>query len=243
MVAPLVQDHLQQHCEYPLLPMLLDLPPELRAHIYEYLLPNDPLLHPIDSVALSSVSHRPPTISLLLACHALTKEILSHYYHHAIFKLVLSHAFNFYRVDPNLINLSKHPILQRFENVELVFFCDGVLVKEFPSFGPDRACQEVQRRAERAVDVLEKAAALQRVIVSWVDPGVQWGTSAETVRPVRRLLEYAITLEVGEVLGMEGARRKILVSALKNELACNTDVLRNAPNKRVASHALDLETL
>ncbi|KAI9653526.1 MAG: hypothetical protein M1821_007034 [Bathelium mastoideum] len=205
--------------------MLQDLPFELRAQIYEYLLPDLPLGHPVESTAITSVSPRPPSLSLLLLCHSLTEEVLSNYYRHALYKLVLSHAFNFYRNDPNLDNLSKHPILQKIQNVELVFFCDGVLVRDYPSFGPDRACQEVRRRAERAVEVLEHAASLKKVVVSWVDPGRHWGVRAEVVTPLRPLRKMGIKLEVGEVLGVEDAERDKLMRALKTELSCDTAVV------------------
>ena len=203
--------------------MLLALPPELRAQIYDHLLPPNPLAHPVPSIALTSVSHHPLPIPLLLICHILTDELLAHYYRHATFKLVLSHAFNFYRIDPALDNLNNHPILQRIENVELVFFCDGVLVRDYPSFGPERACLEVERRAERAVEVLQNAVTLKRVTVSWVDPGGHWGTRSTIVRPVQPLLERRVIVEVGEVLGVEDVlERNNLICALKTELTYDT---------------------
>lgn len=204
--------------------MLWNLPPELRAQIYDHLVLPNPLAHPVNSLALTSVSHRPPPLSSLLVCRVLTQELLSHYYHNATFKLVLSHAFNFYRVDPALDSLNRHAILQRIRNIELVFFCDGVLVRDFPSFGPDRACKEVGRRAERAVEVLRNAPALKKVTVSWVDPGGHWGTRAEVVSPVRALLKGGIAVEVGDVLGIEDAAREDLILALKVELDCENIV-------------------
>ena len=198
--------------------MLLDLPPELRTQIYDYLLPPDPLSHPINSIALTSVSHRPPLIASLLVCQSLTKELLSQYYDKATFKLVLSHTFNFYRVDPCLDNFNKHPILQRIKHVELVFFCDGILVRNYPSFGPDRASQEVGRRAERAVEVLRNATALARVKVSLVDPGGHWGNRSDMVRPVRQLSKRGVAVEIGDVLGLEEAERDNLIRAMKTEL-------------------------
>ncbi|KAL9086364.1 MAG: hypothetical protein Q9165_007150 [Trypethelium subeluteriae] len=217
--------------------MLLNLPSELRALVYDFLLPPNALAHPVRSLALTSVSHRPPSISFLLVCRTLTEELLSHYYRKATFKLVLSHTFNFYRVDPVLDNLSRHPVLQRIEIIELVFFCDGILVRDYPSFGPEKACQEVRRRAKRAVEVLEGATALKKVKVSWVDPGGHWGTRSDIVRPVRALSKRGVLVEVGEVLGVEEVKRNSLMRALKTEVACEITSCSDAKDIAYLAHS------
>ncbi|KAI9700174.1 MAG: hypothetical protein M1820_006842 [Bogoriella megaspora] len=206
---------------------LLDLPLELRTQIYD-LIPatsSCPLSHPISTLALTSVSHRPPPVSLLLVCRAVTNDLLSHYYRSATFKIVLSHVFNFYRVDPNLSKFAAHPVLQYIENVELVFFCDGILLRDYPSFGPEQACREVGRRAERAVEVLSQAQNLKHVKISWIDPGGHWGGRSEAVRPVVALRQRGVTVSIGEILGIGGDEKEIVVHSLELELGIRKETM------------------
>jgi hypothetical protein len=103
---------------------ILRLPLELRQHIYAYLLPSENVSHPLPSVGITSVDHRPPSASLLNIHPALSDEILDYFYSISTWKLVFSHAFNFFRVDPELRKLEQSPSLTRIRRVEVVFFCD-----------------------------------------------------------------------------------------------------------------------
>ncbi|GIZ39837.1 hypothetical protein CKM354_000320400 [Cercospora kikuchii] len=153
----------------PLPPPLLRLPLELRQHIYSYLLPRENVSHPLPSVGITSVDHRPPSRPLLNIHPALTAEILDYFYSISTWKLVFSHAFNFFRVDPDLRKLEQSPSLRLITKVELVFFCDVLLLQSYPSFGLESFCTEIKRRATRACQVLSHATHLRTVVVSWCD--------------------------------------------------------------------------
>ncbi|PIB01755.1 hypothetical protein CB0940_01073 [Cercospora beticola] len=153
----------------PLPPPLLRLPLELRQHIYSYLLPRENVSHPLPSVGITSVDHRPPSRPLLNIHPALTAEILDYFYSISTWKLVFSHAFNFFRVDPDLRKLEQSSSLRLITKVELVFFCDVLLLQSYPSFGLESFCTEIKRRATRACQVLSNATHLRTVVVSWCD--------------------------------------------------------------------------
>ncbi|KAK3053387.1 hypothetical protein LTR09_005556 [Extremus antarcticus] len=187
-------------------PPLLAIPLELRHLIYSHLIPPSPLSHPLPSIGITSVSHTPPSIRLLRINRQITSEILDYFYALTTWKLVFSHAFNFFRVDPDLTGLERSEVLRRMRKVEVVFFCDVLLVKGWDrggrsemSGGDGRRASgrlpledEVRRKAERAVDVLLLAKELRTVVVSWIDTtgnllgGVD-GQQASMLEPLRRL--------------------------------------------------------
>ena len=142
-------------------PHLFTLPLELRQQIYSHLLPAQPTSHPLPSVGLTSVSHRPPTSALLNIHPQIGDEILEHFYTITTWKLIFSHAFNFFRADPHLQILEQSPALHSIRKVEIVFFCDILLLKNYPSFGLRNFCAEIRRRAERACEVLAQARSLR----------------------------------------------------------------------------------
>lgn len=150
-------------------PRFLQLPIELRQEIYSYLCPADPISNPIPSVGITCVSHRPPPLPLLLSCRAVHADVSSYYHSIATWKLIASHAFNFYRIDPTLSNLASSRVLKRLQRVELVFWFDGGLLKSYPSLKQQAYCDEIRKRASRACEILVTAPDLQVVQVSWVD--------------------------------------------------------------------------
>ncbi|KAK4981271.1 hypothetical protein LTR66_010129 [Elasticomyces elasticus] len=160
-------------------------------------------------------------------CHQLFTEASKQYYRAASFKLVFSHAFNFFRVDPMHQNLAAHPILQRIRRVELVFFCDILLLKEYPSFGLTAFCAEIKRRAQRACEVLKSARGLRHVVVSWVDTTGTggWDEKACMLEPLEMLLNGQVQLHVGE-LNAEGWAVEDFTRAV---LRLGTTVGRDAP--------------
>lgn len=190
---------------------LLRLPLELRQHIYAYLLPPSTTSHPLPSVGITAVSHAPPTSALLNIHPQLTDEILSFYYTITTWKLIFSHAFNFFRVDPQLKALARCAALGRMRKVELVFYCDILLVKDIYRHGAKspngRVVQmeeEVRRKAARAVEVLMEARELKTVIVSWIDTtGIamqgQEADQAVILSPLRALRDKVV-FKVGRVV-------------------------------------------
>jgi hypothetical protein len=148
---------------------LLQLPLELRQDIYSHLCPPNPISHPISSVGITSVSHHPPPISFLLTNRALHDDVQEYYHSVASWKLIASHAFNFYRIDPTLANFATLSLLQHLQKVELVFWFDAMLLKNYPSLKQQTYCDEVKKRATRACEILSTAPKLHTVFISWVD--------------------------------------------------------------------------
>ncbi|KAI5194509.1 hypothetical protein AUEXF2481DRAFT_34126 [Aureobasidium subglaciale EXF-2481] len=155
--------------EMRVLPRLLQLPLELRQDIYLYLCPADPISNPIPTVGITCVSHRPPSTALLLASRAVNVDVQAYYHSIANWKLIASHAFNFYRIDPTLSNFASSRLLTRMQKVELVFWFDGSLLKSYPSLKQKIYCDEIRKRAIRACDILATAPNLKVLRVSWVD--------------------------------------------------------------------------
>ncbi|KAK3680321.1 hypothetical protein LTR37_021333 [Vermiconidia calcicola] len=198
-------------------PPLLRLPLELRQQIYTHLLPRENTSHPLPSVGITSVSHRPPAAALLNIHPQLTDEILSHFYTLTTWTLIFSHAFNFFRVDPDLRRLECSPSLKRFKKVELVFYCDVLLLREYPSFGLESFCKEIKRRAERACEVLMGAAELRTVVVSWIDTTKTggWGEKKGVLVPLKKLVRRGgISFRVGRVCGCDSVDRALFVEGL-----------------------------
>ncbi|KAI5369773.1 hypothetical protein Slin14017_G006520 [Septoria linicola] len=168
---------------------LLRLPLELRQHIYSYLLPHENVSHPLQAVGITSVDHCPPSSRLLNIHPLLTEEILDYFYSISTWKLVFSHAFNFFRVDPDLRKLEQCPSLLNIKKVEVVFFCDVLLLHSYPSFGLESFCAEIKSRASRACEVLSQAPCLRTVVVSWVDSTNtgRWDEKADVIAPLRGL--------------------------------------------------------
>ncbi|GAB7325458.1 hypothetical protein MBLNU13_g09475t1 [Cladosporium sp. NU13] len=185
------------------LPPILGLPIELREQIYDYLLElknADQGSHPLPGVAVTSVSHAPPSSNLLLLHPTITTELLDRFYSQATCKTVISHAFNFFRTDPELRHLESSHALKRIQRVELVFFQDILLLKDYPSFGLESFCAEIRRRADRACDVFLQAPQLKSVTISWIDT-TRIGGWAEKIHILEHLrkLKGRVNVSIGEL--------------------------------------------
>jgi hypothetical protein len=188
------------------LPKLLQLPLELRQQIYAYLCPCSSISNPIPSVGITSLSHTPPPLPLLLTSHAISLDILTYFYSLATWKLIASHAFNFYRIDPTLSNLASSHLLRKLQKVELVFWFDGALLKSYPSLKTSTYCQEIKKRATRACEILATAPELRVVVVSWVDTTIEEAIEEKReVLDALRCLESRVKFEIG-VLEWSGAQ-------------------------------------
>lgn len=152
----------------------------------------------------------------------MTHEILDFFYSISTWKLVFSHAFNFFRIDPDLRRLEQSPVLNYIRRVEMVYFCDMLLVKSYPSFGVDDFCAEIERRASRAIEVLFQASQLRTVIVSFID-GTNTGhfdKKAAILAPLRKLGDCnpGIRLQIGQIVGPEGDDLAVFLEAMYAEL-------------------------
>ena len=185
------------------LPPILRLPIELREQIYDYLLElknANQGSHPLPGVAITSVSHAPPSSNLLLLHRTITTELLDRFYSQATCKTVISHAFNFFRTDPELRHLESSLALKRIQRVELVFFQDILLLKDYPSFGLESFCAEIRRRADRACDVFLQAPQLKSVTISWIDTTRigGWAEKIHILEPLAKL-KGRVNVGIGEV--------------------------------------------
>lgn len=136
---------------------------------------------------------------------------------------MFSHAFNFFRVDPELRRLEQSPILACIRKIEVVFFCDVLLLQSYPSFGLDLFCAEIRKRASRACDVLNKAPKLRAVVVSWCDSTYtgNWEEKAKILTPLGKLVnaegrEGPVSFQVGKINGPMILDRVEFAAALKN---------------------------
>lgn len=188
-------------------PNLLTLPLELRHQIYSHLWLPTPLSNPIPNVGLSSVSHTPPPLPLLLVCHTLTTDLLTYFFSAAQWKLIASHAFNFYRIDSTLSNFASSAVLKRLEKVELVFWFDGALLANYPSLKTAAYCNEIKNRAKRACEILAQAEVLRVLVISWVDTTAEEAAEEKkgVLHALRVLNGSDVKVEVG-VLEWSGAQ-------------------------------------
>jgi hypothetical protein len=184
-------------------PPILRLPIELRETIYDQLLElknTNQGTHPLPGVGITSVSLAPPSSDLLVLHPTITSELLDRFYSQATCKTVISHAFNFFRTDPELRHLESSLALKRMQRVELVFFQDILLLKDYPSFGLEAFCAEIRRRADRACDVFLQAPRLKSLTVSWIDTTRigGWAEKVHILEPLRKL-QGRVTVSIGNV--------------------------------------------
>ncbi|KAH9845485.1 hypothetical protein Tdes44962_MAKER06611 [Teratosphaeria destructans] len=197
------------------------LPLELRQEIYSYLIMPGPVSHPLPGVGITSVSHKLLSSALLFINKQFTSDILDYYYTITTWKLIFSHAFNFFRVDPCLDGLARSPVLRHIQKVEVVYFCDILLLKNYPSFGMTRFCDEIRKRADRACEVLSQCERLRSVTVSWIDTTLSgdWSEKATTLQPLRRLAKRTeVRFRVGDVTGPEDVTPAVFTKAMQEVL-------------------------
>lgn len=201
-------------------PILLRLPPEIRHEIYSYLLPAESLSYPIPTLNIIAVSHRPPKPALLVVNSQLTKDVQAYYNAMATWKFTISHAFNFFRIDPTFGNLACSRYLKSFERLEIRFFFDGSLIKEYPSFGTNNFCTEMKRRATRACEVLSSAPDLKHLTISWIDT-TKTGTLDEKIHVLDplSLFQADVDITLDPIVDCQGAPDVGLETTIKRHLA------------------------
>jgi hypothetical protein len=189
---------------------ILRLPLELRQLIYSHLLPQKLTSHPLPGVGFTQVSHPPPTSSLLNIHPQLTDEILDYFYTISTWTLIFSHAFNFFRIDPDLRGLERSYVLRRIRRLDCIVFCDVLLLRAGTSEGLESFCAALRRRVKRAADVLMSAENLHSVTISWLDSTSYEGdvaleAKARILTPMRRLKAKGTSVQfrVGRVHGIE----------------------------------------
>lgn len=154
---------------------------------------------------------------------------------------MFSHAFNFFRVDPELRRLEQSPSLACIRKIEVVFFCPVLSLQSYPTFALDLFCAGIRKRASRACDVMNKAPKLRTVVVSWCDSTYtgDWQEKAKILTPLRNLVDAgdrqaSVTFKVGKVTGPEDLDRADFVAALREilgagqKLDCGNDGTEDA---------------
>ena len=210
------------------------LPLELRQEIYSHVCPPEPVSYPIPKLNIISVSHRPPCPALLAVNSQLATDIQAHYYQNATWKFIVSHAFNYYRVDPQLSNLASSPVLKEMQKVELVLFFDGSLLRSYPSFGADKMYAEIKHRAARFCEILTSAPNLAHVRVSWIDTTTggssssSWEEKASILEPLA-MLKDKVRLTAGDMEWPAAPDAEGFRIAVKK-------ILEDPPHARSAGH-------
>lgn len=217
------------------LPPLFRLPLELRQQIYSYLMPVQTVPRPIPGAGINAVSHKGPRLGLLLVSRQLAAEALDYFFAVATWKIILDHEFNYFRNDPDLKNLAAWSHVTRIQRIEIVFFCNLFLLKEYPSFGQDQYCAEIKRRATRACEIFQSIPALRRVSVSFIDTIQSRGTEhkAALVEPVR-MLKDKVEFDIGQISGICEEDLDIFVKAMRDCLGVMAPVNQNQPRTKAA---------
>lgn len=207
-------------------PAILRLPLELRQLVYAQLLPKKLTAHPLPGVGFTQVSHPPPPSALLNIHPQLTDEILDYFYTITTWTLIFSHAFNFFRIDPDLRGLERSYVLRRVRKIECIVFCDVLLLREGITEGLDSFCAQIRKRVKRAADVLWQAEKLKSVSVSWLDSTSYAGSmeleaKARILAPLKRLRSKAtpVTFCIGRIHGVEDeGQSKLFADCLRRVL-------------------------
>jgi len=201
---------------------LLSLPLELRQQIYSHLMPAQTTPRPIPGAGINAVSHRGPRLGLLLVNRQLTAEALDYYFSVATWKIILDHEFNYFRNDPELRGLAAWSHVSRIQKIEIVFFCNLFLLKEYPSFGQEQYYAEIKRRATRACEIFESIPDLRKVSVSFIDTIRSRGFEhkAALVEPVR-ILKDKVDFDIGQISGICEEDLDVFVKAMQTSLGVN----------------------
>jgi len=215
---------------------LFSLPLELRQQIYSYLMPAQTTPRPIRGAGINAVSHRGPRLGLLLVNRQLTAETLDHYFSVATWKIILDHEFNYFRNDPELLGLAAWPHVSRIQKIEIVFFCNLFLLKEYPSFGQEQYYAEIKRRATRACEIFASIPALRKVSVSFIDTIRSRGFEhkAALIEPVR-VLKDKVDFDIGQISGICEEDLDVFVNAMQTCLGVTSTNSQRSASPRTLS--------
>jgi hypothetical protein len=225
-------------------PTLLTLPPELRTHIYIHLLPAHKTNFPNREIGIVSISHPPPSISLLYIHPLITSELLDHYYTHTTFRILFSKSFNFFRLDHNLENLESSPVLQRIRNVEVAVCYDRLLSMNCFFSDDTKFAVETRQKVARMVEVLNQATDLRKLVLVWVHTKSShartWGDKVRLLIPFRGLRQD-VQMRIGSVLGMaDGVGREDANEREKFAIAMQEMFSERGDNSRLDGSAADM---
>lgn len=198
---------------------LFRLPLELRQQIYSHLLEDDIKYSPLPSVGINSVRPTPPSDNLLMAHPTMTQDVLDYFYSIATFTIVCTHSYNLFRIDPEYQHLAQCSILPYVRRLEIEFYSNRAILKEYPSVGVQGLYAQMENRAARLCQALTKAKDLRTVIVSLKDKtnGETYDRKSDILRPLRLLCENGhpdLRFEIGDVVAAESVDEQEFAAAL-----------------------------
>jgi hypothetical protein len=194
--------------------------------IYKHLCPPARLPTILQSrrLGVSSITHRPPPLSLLLANHQLHAEALDVYFRNTTFKIEgaidTANVWCLWQVE-EVLGASEvgMAMLRRMRKVELCFFWHklpeggvgaGAALANTGGYG-GVVISEAEKRRERvhrAVDVLQRAPCLGTVVVSWKEvprrreeeeESGAWEVRENVLSPLERL--KGVRFLIGDCVG------------------------------------------
>lgn len=144
---------------------LFRLPSEIRAYIYDILMPKEILLHPVPGVAIASISRLPPSTSWLLIDKRTSTEIFDFFMNLTTWRIVIRYSYNFFRHDANMKGVLTWPRLRRVRNLEFVFVIEQDFLDCYPSLGLEKYCENTAKNARNVCAALTLNTNLRRVTV------------------------------------------------------------------------------
>jgi hypothetical protein len=227
---------------------LFSLPLEIREIIYGYLTPPSRLPTVLRSryLGVSSVSHRPPPLDLLLSCRQFYVEALDVYYRKSVFKfdglLDPANVWPLWQIEEVLGGSELGRVtLANMRKVELNLFWHllpngGVANAAIANVGSKygNLCKsEGDKRVERlgrAVQVLKNAYQLKSVIVTWKEIPARngekhpdWELKEKILRSLGALTGTRIV--AGDIVASEEVETAVtaLIQELNQFLSCSKD--------------------
>lgn len=147
---------------------LFRLPWEIREQIYDLLMPQELILHPVPGVAIASISRLPPSTTWLLIDKRTSTEIFDYFMDRTTWRIVVRYSYNFFRHDAQMNGLLAWPRLRRLERVDLVCVIEQHFLESYPSLGLEKYCLDTATSTLRLSKALARNVHL-RVVTICVD--------------------------------------------------------------------------
>ena len=189
------------------LPHLFRLPVELRYEIYAHLSAAQPICYPFRESPITSISHHPPPLSLLLTCHKLSWEALDYFHSIATFRFL---ALGVSRDTNSALHPTALSSLRQARRVEfmLVWNLTADRVRVHPSTWP----WWMVGWLDMQVNLLqEEGHELKEVVVSLRDASIEggWELKRALLEPLNRL-KGRVNFRIGEIVNVINKEDEVL---------------------------------
>ncbi|OCL15032.1 hypothetical protein AOQ84DRAFT_351223 [Glonium stellatum] len=179
------------------LPPLFRLPVELRYQIYAHLSAAQPICYPFRESPITSISHRPPPLALLLTCHKLSCEALDYFHSIATFRFL---ALGVSQNSGTALHPTALSSLRKARRVEfmLMWNLTADRIKVHPSTWP----WWMMGWLDTQVNLLEEEGhELRVVVVSLRDASIEggWELKRALLEPLDRL-KGRVNFRIGEIV-------------------------------------------